>query len=384
MKKSKVSIIMPTYNDADTIETSINSVINQTNKNWELVIVNDGSTDNTEKILKKYSANKQIKIIKQTNKDQLNAILNGKNYITGNYVLILHSDDVLANKTTLEKSIKYLDNNFVDGIISDLEIMNEEEKLINMQLVNKYKIKKSILPLQLLWLGRNLYTDTTFMKRDFFEKEFSNNYLTWNMPFWISYNKKPYMNNIHKVKFPLIRYRIFEGNYINSELGNLNVLNGELRTAINLMEYYYIPNYKLQFYIFRLFNKFKLLKIYSPIYFNKETINKDKVIQFIIKKRIKNYEEYDYFNSVYLFYKNKNNRKIKIDTLPKEIYYGKDMRTFNKKMLDKNLDEFYINLLNEMKKGFKTIIVPEKNIKDIEIILKFLCINKEVTIKKGD
>ena len=62
-KMSKVSIIMPVYNNRLYVETAIRSVLNQTYKNWELIIINDKSTDGVEKILEKYQDNDKIKII---------------------------------------------------------------------------------------------------------------------------------------------------------------------------------------------------------------------------------------------------------------------------------------------------------------------------------
>ena len=50
----KVSIIMPTYNDGISIKETLDSVMCQTYENWELVIVNDGSTDETETVIKEY------------------------------------------------------------------------------------------------------------------------------------------------------------------------------------------------------------------------------------------------------------------------------------------------------------------------------------------
>ena len=50
----KISIIMPTYNDKDSIVETFDSVINQTYTNWELIIIDDGSTENTEEVIKNY------------------------------------------------------------------------------------------------------------------------------------------------------------------------------------------------------------------------------------------------------------------------------------------------------------------------------------------
>lgn len=55
----KFNIIMPTYNDSDSIEETIKSLISQNYKNWRLLISDDGSTDNTKVIIKKYLKNSE-------------------------------------------------------------------------------------------------------------------------------------------------------------------------------------------------------------------------------------------------------------------------------------------------------------------------------------
>ena len=84
---NKVSIIMPTYNDSNTIIRTLTSLLIQTYKNWELVIVNDGSTDNTATIINDFidenHLSHKIKYLYQENQDQLNAIKNGLNYAKG-------------------------------------------------------------------------------------------------------------------------------------------------------------------------------------------------------------------------------------------------------------------------------------------------------------
>ena len=61
---SRVSIIMPAFNAANTIEKSIESVLNQFYKDWELIVINDGSTDNTREIVKRFiKKEKRIRLI---------------------------------------------------------------------------------------------------------------------------------------------------------------------------------------------------------------------------------------------------------------------------------------------------------------------------------
>ena len=61
------SVIIPVYNGAKFIDNAIKSVFSQTNSDWELIVVNDGSKDNTEDVLKKYTDNDKICIINQEN-----------------------------------------------------------------------------------------------------------------------------------------------------------------------------------------------------------------------------------------------------------------------------------------------------------------------------
>lgn len=91
--KPLVSIIMPTYNREDIILNAINSVLNQTYENWELIIIDDGSTDNTLNLLNNIQ-NTKIKILSySTNKGHSFARNEGLKKTTGKYVMYLDSDN---------------------------------------------------------------------------------------------------------------------------------------------------------------------------------------------------------------------------------------------------------------------------------------------------
>lgn len=89
----KYSIIIPVYNTEKYIEKCIESVLNQTYKNFEIIIINDGSTDKSEEILKTYEKNNKITIITQTNHGLSYSRNIGIKKSTGDYVLFLDSDD---------------------------------------------------------------------------------------------------------------------------------------------------------------------------------------------------------------------------------------------------------------------------------------------------
>ena len=280
-----------------------------------------------------------------------------------------------------------MENNMgVDSIISDMYIIDKNSNVVGIQKVDKYKNKMSTIALQLLWLGRNLYVDMAFHRKDVFTKKVYNNYLLWNGPFWLNINSND-MLNVKNVDFSFFKYRVFDDNYLNSEGANLNVINGEIRVVTRLLSSYFIPLYKLQYIVYRLFNKFKLK--YNPFYLNRETNNKYKIIKFVLNKRFTDVEIENnlFLKSLLLFYKNKINRAISLDVNNVNIYYGKDMRVFNKKITNNNIEDIYKNIMNEMQIGFNEIIINDDNIyEDVVSILKFLCIYPyvKITIEKGD
>jgi len=89
----KVSIIIPVYNAEKYLEECINSALNQTYQDIEIIAVDDGSTDNSPKILKKYSD--KIKIITKTNGGTATALNAGINKATGEWIKWLSADDAL-------------------------------------------------------------------------------------------------------------------------------------------------------------------------------------------------------------------------------------------------------------------------------------------------
>jgi len=93
----KVSIILPTYNQADMIPETVKSVMSQTYGNWELIVVNDGSTDNTAKYLKTLPQTDQFRVIHHEKNRKLPAALNtGFKKATGDYYTWISSDSVCA------------------------------------------------------------------------------------------------------------------------------------------------------------------------------------------------------------------------------------------------------------------------------------------------
>lgn len=92
----KFSVIMPCYNSELWVKNALDSIKNQTYPYWELIVVNDGSKDNTPGILNEYAeSDERIKVFSKVNGGYVSAVNYGLDKITGNYFLFLGSDDVL-------------------------------------------------------------------------------------------------------------------------------------------------------------------------------------------------------------------------------------------------------------------------------------------------
>lgn len=109
---NKVSIIMGIYNCENTLGKSIESILSQTYENWQLVMCDDGSKDNTYKIAKEYEAkDNRIKVLKnECNKGLAFSLNNCINNSEGEYIARQDADDYSDSKR-LEKQVEFLNNN---------------------------------------------------------------------------------------------------------------------------------------------------------------------------------------------------------------------------------------------------------------------------------
>lgn len=120
---------MAVYNGEKYIQEAIESVLNQTYKDIELVVVDDGSNDNTRKIVEKY---KDVIYIYQENKGQGSARNLGIEVSKGEYLAFLDSDDLYA-PDKIEKQLKILlKNNNIDVVYNDLKVVDEKLNYLNI------------------------------------------------------------------------------------------------------------------------------------------------------------------------------------------------------------------------------------------------------------
>lgn len=202
----KVSIIVPVYNAEKYLRECVNSLINQTYKNIEIILVNDGSSDNSLKICKEYEEHTNLRVITQENQGVSAARNKGLETSTGEYVMFVDSDD-------------YIESNMVEEMIkkvikSDMVICEYNEKYQNNIIpikirsdLNKIDAKEAILLTfdnagGYLW--NKIFKKETIIKNNF--KFDSNIHMLEDQLFVIKYMSKiSKITIIHKC---LYNYRI--------------------------------------------------------------------------------------------------------------------------------------------------------------------------------
>ena len=161
-EKYGVSVIMPTYNRADIIERAINSVLNQTYDNFELIIIDDGSSDNTETLLKdkydKLLVTEKIKYFKQENRGVNNARNNGLSRAKGNVIAYLDSDNYWLD-TYLEKMVSALSDNNCNTAYSAMDV---DDKVRNRKFIRENIYDREEL-LNLNFIDLNIFVHKKFL-----------------------------------------------------------------------------------------------------------------------------------------------------------------------------------------------------------------------------
>lgn len=152
-----VSIIMPAYNSSQYIEDSIKSVINQTYSNFELIICNDKSTDNTLDLIMNYTK-LDTRIICLNNTTNLGAPLSRNRCIdasNGKYIAFLDADD-LWNEEKLSLQINFMEENYVDFCFTYYSMMSDGSIVFAPSKVN-YSMLKFFNPIGCLTVIYNTH-----------------------------------------------------------------------------------------------------------------------------------------------------------------------------------------------------------------------------------
>lgn len=300
----KISIIVPVYNVEDYLEECIESIINQTYKNIEIIIINDGSTDNSGVICDKYSKkDKRIRVFHQENKGVSSARNFGIKNATGKYIMFVDADDYLE-LNTIEALCKHK--------LKDSLVIFGYNKIYKNKIIekkeNNFNVKTKLEMTRMLFFNDNI---GGFIANKIFDKRIiDKNSLLFNeelsycedLVFVCEYIK--YITKFKYINCSLYNYRMrksstsysfFTGNNINIfDAYDLLLKKNNDLVIVNNIKYRYIESY----YIFRRFLGKKKINL-SILNEERDIVKKNcksvmSIIKFIVIK---------YFYQLGLLYK---------------------------------------------------------------------------------
>ena len=156
-----ISVIIPTYNHANYLGRALQSVLDQTYTNWEAIIIDNHSTDNTDEIMNKFD-HPQITYLKINNNGVIAASRNaGIQAANGEWVAFLDSDDWWTNNK-LQKCVDRIDDK-VDVIYHDMEFVTDSPRWFRRKNVNSWQVKNPVL-MDLLLRGNALVNSSVILR----------------------------------------------------------------------------------------------------------------------------------------------------------------------------------------------------------------------------
>lgn len=245
----KVSIIVPIYNAEKFIKKCIESILNQSYKNLELILVNDGSKDNSSKIINQYKNNKRVNIFTQKNHGAAYTRNFGLKQATGKYVTFIDSDDFI-DKDYIEKYVKSFKKN-TDIVLGGYNKVFPNKKKTFLPQKCKWDIYRFSATCGKMYQRKFLidnqieYGDTEFLEDVIFNLTclFSNANYTF-----IEYSGYNYVYNQESIS----------ESYGRKETQIINILEtlkyiDKLARKYNYKDYKYLINYYMNTYLFMIF-----------------------------------------------------------------------------------------------------------------------------------
>jgi glycosyltransferase involved in cell wall biosynthesis len=268
-KEVKVSIILPTYNGSKYIKVAIESVLTQTFTLWELIVIDDGSNDNTEETINVYTLkDKRIIYLKNENNLGIQKTLNkGLKEAKGKYIARIDDDDEWIDKDKLEKQVDFLENNPSYVLVGTGVIVINEESLE----LFRYLLPKDDKSIRNKILSKNCFIHSSVVfKKDsalifggYNESNDTKHIEDYDL--WLKLGTVGKLSNlpIYAVKFTIRDDSISSTNKI-----------GQFEKNINLLKRYKnkYPNYKvsmiksnIRFLIYKLISKLPIKSIYYDL-----------------------------------------------------------------------------------------------------------------------
>lgn len=387
-KQVKISVLIPAYNSAKTIVEALESIKNQTYQNWEIILINDGSQDETEEILRRYLGNTKLslKYTKQTHHNYFKAIRHGLKYASGEIIFVLDADKILFNQNVFYRAVSTILGEKCDGMFVGIRAMYQRLKDGKFHLVRPYYRNEVSLIKTALGLGKNIYTNYAFWRREIFETSVYENYLINGMPVW--YNAENNLGlRVVNGNFVGLKYRVSkkvnlgDNSLKQNNSKTLFELSTNLRTLHHIVSRINVPAYSTQATLYNLINRLHIASLYPSIFKQGQTSLKE--ITPLVVKNIKDSElDNVYLKTIVDFSNNFDPQKTAKIVIPKgtKIYWGTEIDEFSNKLSKNMLDQFYYDLMKIISQGTTIYKIKKDDQKKLEQILDFFTIRDYVRI----
>lgn len=357
----KVSVIIPAYNVEKYIRKCLESLLEQTYQNYEIIIVNDGSTDNTLNILNEYKKKYEfIKIIDIENHGQGYARNIALSKATGDYILFLDSDDFIE-KVTLQVAVERIEEDNSDLVLFDWKYYfdnTEKFSYVNTEKFFGKKILENDEVLDLFTIKHYFTVNKLYSKKFLIENniKYGEGYIYEDNPFWV--NVVINAKKVSLVHSPLYNVRINQNSTTKTKLDTDKHYKGFIKAISEMIkitqkkpehDYYNLYNYimkKFNFYYKKRVPrryKAKFLNDFIEVMHNAVEIKEPNVQNILIKLAFK-----------YHIFKNK--RKVLFNFIYKTFL----------------IKRFFRREINIFKRGTK------------KIITKINCYSKKATNQKKE
>lgn len=202
-----ISVVMSVYNAEKYLDEAIQSILNQTYKDFEFIIINDGSTDKSLEIIEKYKAqDERIVLISRENRGLIASLNEGIEKARGKYIARMDADDI-SLPTRFEEQIRFMKENSSLGVCGSwIEVFGENKK----PTIWRMPTNDDELKVRLLFSVTFAHPSVMIRKEliDKYHLKYNKNYLhAEDYKFWVDFSKYTKFANIPKV---LLKYRYLD------------------------------------------------------------------------------------------------------------------------------------------------------------------------------
>lgn len=213
---SLVSIIVPCYQQAEFLPEALNSVLTQSYPDWECIVVNDGSTDNTKEVAESFcNKDTRFRYVEQQNQGLAMARNNGIKVSSGHYILPLDADDMIGT-TYLEKAIShFLEHPETTIVYCQAQLFGEVNQIWDLP---KYDYDSFI------WLN-SIFCSAVYKRSDYdktigYNPNMKHGFEDWDL--WLSILNKDSV--VYQINEPLFFYRTKKSSMTNSAHEKMRIL----------------------------------------------------------------------------------------------------------------------------------------------------------------